>query len=93
MEEYYYSAHQNKHFKLSEEKGRVTLSWVAVYKKDCGGFFHGWGVDVLESIDLGKKLMQETAEPSSIEKYITAMKDYFAIDKKVRLQFIEKYKL
>jgi hypothetical protein len=93
MDLFYYSDSQKKHYKVSEQSGKVWMYWVAVYATEEGGFFHGRGRDYVASMELACELMEKMGEEISEARYIQAMKDYFAIDKKVREQFIEVYKL
>jgi hypothetical protein len=90
---YYYSSRQSRHYKLSQQDDRVLIYWVSVYRTDGGGFFHGRGADAVADLPTGKKLLEMMAEPSTEQDYINALKDYFAIDKKVREQFIKAYNL
>lgn len=69
------------------------IYWVAVYRTDAGGFFHGRGADAVADLATGKKLLEMMAQPAKEKDYINALKDYFAIDKKIREQFIKTYNL
>ncbi len=93
MDIFYFSESQRKHYKLSQQGERTFLYWVAVYQTEEGGFFHGRGRDAVASMELGAELMEKMGKEMTEADYIQAMKDYFAIDKKVREQFIATYKL
>jgi hypothetical protein len=93
MDLFFKSDQQRKTYKLSQTKNRCLMYWVAVYQLDGGGFFHGRGADPVESWEKGVKLLESMAQPATEQDYINAMKDYFAIDKNVRKQFIVRYNL
>lgn len=90
---YYYSGQHSRHYKLSQQGERTLIYWVSVYSTDGGGFFHGRGADAVADLPTGRKLLEMMAEPATEQDYINALKDYFAIDKKVREQFIRTYNL
>lgn len=93
---YYRDPEQHKSYKVEPGKpGRPTyIYWVQVHKDfGTGAFIHARGRDVVDHPDKAKHLLEATAKPATEQHYINALKDYFAIDKKVREQFIETYKL
>lgn len=69
------------------------LFWVSVWKDADGSFQHGRGGDVLSSWEKGLEACTIMAQECTEQDYIDALKDYFAIDKKIREAFIEKYRL
>lgn len=69
------------------------LFWVSVWKDEAGSFQHGRGGDVMPSLSQGLKACQLMAVEATEQDYINGLKDYFAIDKKIREAFIEKYQL
>lgn len=92
--QYYRSTEQRKIYKLTVVDGIVQLYWITVYQLTDGSFFHGRGMDVMKSLEKAEKVCElMTDSPASEADYMTALKDYFAIDKKVREQFIQKYNL
>jgi hypothetical protein len=94
LEAYFKSVNPSKTYKLSQDaQGQVILFWVSVWKDAQGSFQHGRGGDVLSSWEKGYEVCQLMAAPAEESDYINALKDYFAIDKKIREAFIEKYKL
>jgi hypothetical protein len=93
MDLFYKSDQQQKTYKLSQNKYGCLIYWVAVYQLDGGGFFHGRGADPVANYQTGKKILDAMARPVEEEQYLNAIKDYFAIDKKVRNQFISRYNL
>lgn len=94
---YYRSEQQRKVYKLiqttSNEGTKVLIYWVSIYSTEGGGFFHGRGADVVESLEMGQKMLEYLGKPTTEKDYIDSLKDYFAADKKVREQFIKAYNL
>jgi hypothetical protein len=93
MDQYFRHNTENKVYKVSQQKDKILIYWVAIYGLPGGGFFHGRGADSLDDIKKALDLMHYLAKPSTEDDYITMLKNYFAADKKVREQFIAKYKL
>lgn len=93
MDNYFRSATLQKTYKISQEKENTYMYWVAVHETEGGGFLHARGKERAESMEKAMEMMAVIAKPVKEEDYITALKDYFAIDKKVRESFIKNYKL
>ena len=94
LEAFYRSYDQHKIYKLHQDKkGGVMLFWVSVWKDAHGNFHHGRGGDAMPSWEKGKEVCDIMAQPASESDYIDALKDYFAIDKKIREAFIKQYNL
>lgn len=93
MDRYYFSADQHKAYKLHANNGKADLFWVQVYQLTNGSFFHGRGMERLETFEKALEACELMAKPCGEEVYLEKLKDYFAIDKKIREAFIKKYKL
>lgn len=95
MISYFTDLEQKKTYKLdlSAKEDKALLFWVQVRVEHHGGFTHARGCDVVLDKQAAKKILQTTALPTTEQAYITALKDYFAADKKVREQFIAHYNL
>lgn len=93
METYYRSEQQRKIYKLKKTEAGAELYWVSVYQLKDGSFFHGRGMDVVDTYEKGQLACEMLAVTATSEDYLTALKDYFAIDKRVRESFINQYKL
>lgn len=91
--QYFRSESQRRIYKLAQENDRTFLYWVTVWKVEDGTFHHGRGADRLANWEKGLELCQLLAVEATEEDYITGLKDYFAADKNVREQFIQKYNL
>lgn len=90
---FFYSAQQKKTYKLSTTKNGTLMYWICVCKTEGGGFLHARGADPIESMEKGKEILTAIGVQVGESDYINALKDYFAIDKKVREAFIQTYKL
>ncbi len=96
MVNFYFHPDQNKAYKINTEADGQTFLYYVQVKKffDTKAFIHARGRDAVASEAIARQLIEaQGALPYTEEKYLSMMKDYFAIDKKVREQFIEKYKL
>jgi hypothetical protein len=94
LEAFYRSETQRKVYKLHQDaEGKVMLFWVSVWKDSLGNFCHGRGGDAMDSWERGEEVCRIMALPATEADYIAALKDYFAIDKKIREAFIQKYNL
>lgn len=90
---YFRSDAQNKTYKLDESEDICYIYYVQV-SATRHSFTHARGRDHVRDLETAKKLMETLeAVPVSEQDYISALKDYFAIDKKVREQFIKSYNL
>ncbi len=94
MERFFKATGHHRIYKLAQDKdGQVMLFWVSVWKDASGSFQHGRGGDVMPSWEKGLEACQLMAVEATEPDYINGLKDYFAIDKKIREAFIEKYQL
>lgn len=96
MSSYWRDADKNKTFKVDTENddGVAYVYYVQIWRDpNTLAFVHARGRDVIQKADKAEEIMKLTSLPVTENVYIQALKDYFAIDKKVREQFIEKYKL
>jgi hypothetical protein len=95
MISYWKDTQQRKTFKLdtSSNDKVAFVYWVQVHMESNGAFIHARGRDVISIKDKAEEILKETATATTEKEYIEALKDYFAIDKKVREQFISQYKL
>tara|TARA_R110002074_G_scaffold243116_1_gene414894 strand:- start:286 stop:573 length:288 start_codon:yes stop_codon:yes gene_type:complete len=95
MISYWKDLKQRKTYKMDPDTrdGVVHLFWVQVHMNDDGSFIHARGRDIINTKENAEKILKETALPYTEQGYIDSLKDYFAIDKKVREQFIKQYKL
>jgi hypothetical protein len=94
LEAFFRSTTQRRIYKLHlDPSGKTMLFWVSVWKDQEGNFQHGRGGDTMPSWERGMEVCQLMAEPIQESDYIDALKDYFAIDKKIREAFIKKYNL
>lgn len=94
MEQFFKSESRRRIYKLQRDpSGKATLFWVSVWKDEEGNFQHGRGGDAMPSWEQGLEVCKLMALPATESDYIDALKDYFAIDKKIREAFIKKYNL
>lgn len=95
MNSYWIDEQQKKILKLDcdPKKEEARVYWVQVCATEGGGFIHARGCDVVSVQEKAEEILRLTAEPAQEQDYITALKDYFAADKKVREQFIKTFKL
>jgi len=95
MISYWKDTKQRKTYKVdtTSEKDEAYIYWVQVHMFDDGAFVHARGRDVVQGKYKAKEILEVTAAPSTEKEYISSLKDYFAIDKKVRGQFIKQYEL
>ena len=96
MVNYYFHPHDNKGYKISKEGEEHTYIYYVQVKffDKTKAFIHVRGRDAVASEGMARQLLEaQGALPSTEGKYISMLKDYFAIDKKVREKFIETYKL
>ena len=93
MHTYFWCPSQQRTYKLVQEENHVYLYYVQV-SATTHSFVHARGRDVVTSMDIAQQVMGTLeAKPVKEQDYINALKDYFAIDKKVREQFIKAYNL
>jgi len=90
---YYFSEDQKKAYKLESTESGAKLFWVTVCLFQDGSFHLSRGCDLLDSYDKGLAACEAMADPSTEEKYLNYLKDYFGVDKQVREAFIKKYNL
>lgn len=93
MDRYFVDEGKRKYYKLQENNQGASLYWVHVAGFEDRSFVHSRGMDKLESFEKGLEVCGLLAKPCQESDYIDALKGYFAIDKKVRESFIEKYNL
>lgn len=93
---YFFHPDANKSYKLdTDAKGNSWIYYVQVKQfPDTGSFVHARGRDAVNSQATARKLIEAMGGlPSTEAKYIAMLKDYFAIDKKVREHFIKIFNL
>ncbi|PRY90594.1 hypothetical protein [Mongoliibacter ruber] len=94
MAKYFRSDSQRKTYKLEMSiSGKALLYFVSVTAQNDGSFLHARGCDVFKHESTALEIMETIAVPATEDDYLTALKDYFAIDKKVREAFIKTYNL
>lgn len=90
---FFFSENQKKTYKLCTTPSGSMMFWISVYKKENGGFLHARGADFVECRESAFRILEAHAVPIEETDYVNALKDYFAIDKKVRETFIQTYHL
>jgi|GEM_PF-3298665 len=93
MDLYFRSPTTQRTYKLVQDEELVYLYYVQVSATK-HSFTHARGRDYVQNMDMARQMMKTMdAHPVKEQDYINALKDYFAIDKKVRDQFIKTYNL
>jgi len=93
MAEFFRSDQERKTYKL-DPAAEVCYVYYIHVASNGHDFTHARGRYHVADLAAAKALMKTLGATPAVEQdYINAMKDYFAIDKRVREQFIEKYNL
>lgn len=96
MPKFFFIPRENKAYKVETDKDNQTYAYhVQIFMRaESGAFIHARGRDMLGDEETAARIITAMGGlPSTSQKYMEMLKDYFAADKKVREWFIKTYNL